>query len=361
MSNLINLTVATDIEGQGGIATVLNVYRDSGFFEEQNVRLIASHSGTGKYGALSSMALYLSALLKVSFYLIFYKVGLVHIHMASRGSYLRKSILVRLVKLLGGRVLLHLHGAEFREFYKNECSPKKQAHIRKTFEMSDSVIVLSSQWVGWAKQAFKKSNHIKVLYNAVPCSELKRTHINKGLIVFLGRLGQRKGVLDLINAFVLVKKECPEARLSLGGDGDMEFYRNEVETHGLSDSVHFHGWVSGADKDQLLEEADIYTLPSYNEGFPMGVIEAMSAGIPVVSTRAGGIPDAITDKEDGLLVDAGDVDALACALIRLIKEREFNSALARSAQLKFNQQFSVGVIIPKLKSVYAELLHKEVG
>jgi len=318
--------------------------------------VIASHSSLGRLGALSSALLYLAALLKVIAYLLFYKVGVVHIHMASRGSYLRKSIVVRLVKLLKGSVILHLHGAEFREFYENECSQKEQTHIRQTFEMSDLVIVLSSQWIHWARATFKKSDHIRVLYNAVPNNELDRSQVNVGSIVFLGRLGQRKGVSDLIHAFSKVKVACPEAKLELGGDGEIERYKNEVKKLNLGDSVGFHGWISGVEKKRLLAKADIYCLPSYNEGFPMGVIEAMSAGISVVSTKAGGIPDAIADMKDGLLVDAGDVDALASALIKLITDRELNSTLSKSAQSKFNEQFSIGTIIPRLNDLYGEVL-----
>ena len=120
----------------------------------------------------------------------------------------------------------------------------------------------------------------------------------------------------------------------------------------------FLGWISGDKKLSVLRTADIYCLPSYNEGFPMGVIEAMSANVCVVSTYAGGIPDAIESGKDGLLVNAGDVEALAQALIKLIQDRELNAQLAQSGKAKFENNFSQQAILPQLQFIYDRLTRK---
>lgn len=356
MKQPINLTIATDIDGMGGVATVLNVYRESGFFSKWNVRLISTHSSKKSLFGLNRLFLYLFALLKVTGYQLFCNVGLVHIHMASRGSYLRKSLVVRLVKALGGKVILHLHGAEFRDFYSKECSKNKQNQIKNTFEMADAVIVLSTQWLLWARETLNRSEHVLVIYNAVPPLHVNRTKSSPGLVAFLGRIGHRKGAYDLIRAFAQVKVACPYARLALAGDGDIDAAKAEVESLGLMDSVDFLGWISGSDKEELLSRADLYCLPSYNEGFPMGVLEAMSAGVPIVASRAGGIPDAIADKKEGLLIDAGDIDELAQALITVIENRELNSTYSQLAYKKFDENFSLAAVIPQLDALYSKLL-----
>lgn len=352
----INLMVSTDIEGKGGVATVLQTYRDSGFIESNNIKLIATHSSNLRFGAVGGIALYILALVKIVTYIMFYNVGLVHIHMSSRGSYTRKSLVVRLVKKLGSKVILHLHGAEFRDFYANECSSKKQAHIRRTFEICDQVIVLSSQWIDWAKQTLGRHEHVCVIYNAVPMLDIEDRQRRLGLVAFLGQIGKRKGVLDVIQAFAQVKLACPHAVLQLAGDGDIDLYKHEASVLGISNSVEFLGWVSGESKIQLLASADIYCLPSYNEGFPMGVLEAMANNVAVVSTRVGGIPDAITSGIDGTLIDAGDVDALASALIELITNRELNDAYVSAAKKKFDQCFSLDAVMPQLSELYKKVL-----
>lgn len=358
MRKTINLTIGTYIRGQGGIATVLDVYQQSGFFADNAVRLIATHSTNNRLGGVGALLLYISALMKVVFYFSFYRVGLVHIHVASRGSYLRKSVLVRLIKVLGGKVILHLHGGGFANFYANECDEKKKNHIRDTFEMSDVVIVLSSQWIQWARATFNRSEHFQLVYNAVPSLELESASTPSSTISFLGRVSERKGVHDLLKAMVRVKQHYPEARLMIGGDGDVEKYRAMSRDLGLKSHVEFLGWVSGQRKLDVLRQTQIYCLPSYNEGFPMGVLEAMSAGIAVVSTYAGGIPDAISHGKEGTLVDAGEPEALADALIELLTNQEMNQRYTQNAKQKFEQHFSVQAIIPQVQRIYDSVLRK---
>ncbi|SEA34010.1 glycosyltransferase family 4 protein [Microbulbifer marinus] len=359
MKQKINLMVGTNIRGMGGIASVLNVYHDAGFFSKWNVRLIRSHGGADKVGRVRALLLYAFSLIKITMYLIFRDVGIVHVHMASRGSYLRKSIVVRLAKFFGSKVVVHLHGAEFRKFYSEECSLSRKAHILRTFEMASAVVVLSSQWAVWVRNLLiNNKEHVRVIYNSVPELRLDEEKKQAGLVVFMGRIGTRKGTLDLLYAFAKVRQACPEATLVLAGDGDISACRDLVTELGLTDSVNFCGWISGKDKLELLSKADIYCLPSYNEGLPMGILEAMSAGVPVVASRAGGIPDAITHMREGILIEAGDIDGLERALTDLIRNRELNRRLAEFASIKYTTCFSIEAVIPQLNGLYSELLNE---
>lgn len=356
MSKKVNLTIATDIKGKGGISTVLTVYNKFGFFDDNAVKFIATHTNNVIFGNVGAFIFYAFALIRMSCYFVFFKVGLVHIHLASRGSYLRKSFIVRLAKFFKAKVIVHLHGAEFRQFYSNECDEAKRKHIRKTFDMADVVVVLSTQWHAWITTLMKDPSRVHIVYNAVPKLSLSRDNVESGNVLFLGRLGKRKGVDDLINAFVLVRETVPHAKLLLGGDGDITYYKSLVEQLGLQKSVEFLGWVSGDQKLDYLSKADIYTLPSYNEGFPMGVLEAMSAHIPIVASKAGGIPDAITSGKEGVLIDAGDVPALAEALVGLLTDVEKKKHYADAAIAKYNSSFSPDVIFPQLSNIYTDLL-----
>lgn len=356
MRKTINLMVATDRKGQGGVATVVSTYAECGFLEANQIRLIASHSTLDQGVKWRMLLRFIFALVNVVYCFVFYRVGLVHIHMSSRGSYRRKAVIVRLVKALKGKVIIHLHGAEFRDYYRDECDEPLQRHIQQTFVMADHVLVLSTQWLTWMNQVVGRTERVSVLYNAVPSLELDRSQVQPGRVAFLGRLGARKGVGDLIQAFVQVKQRYPDAQLYLAGDGEIEIYKAMANQLGLNGSVHCLGWIAGEAKNKLLTQTDIYCLPSYNEGFPMGVIEAMSAEIPVVASRAGGIPDAITDGEQGRLIDAGDIDGLAQALGDLIDQRAENQRLAEAGKQKFTENFSLQAVIPRLQSVYDELL-----
>ncbi|MBU2892244.1 glycosyltransferase family 4 protein [Colwellia sp. D2M02] len=353
----VNLMISTDPKGQGGIATVVSGYYAEGLMTDLSFIKINTHSSSNKT-KISAFIWFLFSLIKLTYYGVFYKLGVAHIHMASRGSYTRKSIILRICKFLGAKTIIHLHGAEFEDFYSKESSEKKQIKIRETFNLADKVVVLSSQWLSWINTIIQNRSKACIVYNAVPKVKLPKRTINNKNILFLGRLGNRKGTEDLIVAFSKISIEFPTIELHLGGDGDIRYYQEVSKKLGVVDQVKFLGWVAGDSKDECLANATIYCLPSYNEGFPMGVLEAMSAGIPVVASTAGGIPDAITNKKEGLLVKAGDVDALTEALRSLLSDEKLRAQYSDAAKIKYQENFSPDVIIPQLKNIYKELLDK---
>ncbi|KJZ27705.1 glycosyltransferase family 4 protein [Pseudoalteromonas fuliginea] len=353
--NVKNLIISTDYDGQGGIATVVSTYKENGLFERWNIEALSTHSSFAKAGKFSLVLMYAFFIIKLLKTIMFNQVGFAHIHIASRGSYTRKSIVVRILKFFNVKVLLHLHGAEFQDFYQNECSARKKLHIRKTFQMADKVIVLSSQWYKWLSTLLPNNSKLEILYNSVAVPELQRKHVEVGKIVFLGRVGERKGVYDLINAFKLVLDSCPKSQLIIAGDGNLDEAKKLVKNLDIENSIVFTGWVSGEQKKNLLATSDVYCLPSYNEGFPMGILEAMAASIPVVASRVGGIPDAIDNESSGFIIEAGDVGALAGTLTKLINDRVLNQRISTNAKIKFDLEFSLNIIIPKLEKIYKQL------
>lgn len=353
--NKINLMISTDPEGQGGIATVIKGYQQNKLIDDMGFISISTHSSSNR-NKVSAIVHFILSLIKVTFYGVFNNLGIAHIHMASRGSYTRKSIIIRLVRFLGAKTIIHLHGAEFETFYNKECSESKKQHIRNTFNMADKVIVLSSQWLKWIHTIVTDKNKVCVVYNAVSELNLPKKDCRNKNILFLGRLGQRKGVEDLINAFAQIALNFSNAHLQLGGDGDIAKYQAQVAKLGITEQVSFLGWVQGAARDKYLTEATVYCLPSYNEGFPMGVLEAMSAEVAVIASTAGGIPDAITNNKEGILVEAGDVNALAEALTIILSDDDKREEYISAAKIKFQKNFTHQIIIPQLKEIYKELL-----
>jgi glycosyltransferase involved in cell wall biosynthesis len=276
--------------------------------------------------------------------------------MSSRGSYMRKSILIRIVKFFKVKVILHLHSGEFKDFYNDECNAQKKEHIRNTFNMADKVIVLSTQWLSWLNTILKDKDKGIVVYNAVSIKPIEPAQRDEFFnFVFLGRLSDRKGVTDLIIAFSNVLKRYPHSRLLLGGDGELQKFKSLVVELNLNPYVEFLGWISGEEKFNLLKRADSYVLPSYNEGFPMGILEAMSCKVPIIATRVGGIPDAITSGEEGVLIKAGDVDELIQAMIFSIESPAEIESMQLKANNKYITKFSPEIIIPQLIKIYEEL------
>jgi glycosyltransferase involved in cell wall biosynthesis len=124
---------------------------------------------------------------------------------------------------------------------------------------------------------------------------------------------------------------------------------------GIEDRLHYVGWVHGAEKERVLQDTTIYVLPSYHEGLPVGVLEAMAAGVPVVATRVGGIPDTVQHGCEGELVTPGDVDALTEALDRLLRDTSYRENLGRAGQRRVSAQFDAEVVLERLGTIYRSL------
>lgn len=156
-----------------------------------------------------------------------------------------------------------------------------------------------------------------------------------GLIVYLGRLKKYKNVDHLIQAMAIVRDEVPGARLLIAGTGDrrpaLEALTRSLD---LEEAVEFAGYVSESEKISLLTRAEVAAYPSSKEGWGISVIEANACGTPVVATRVSGLRDAVVDGETGLLTPPGDQNAMARALIGLLREPDERERLARNARAR---------------------------
>jgi glycosyltransferase involved in cell wall biosynthesis len=175
-------------------------------------------------------------------------------------------------------------------------------------------------------------------------------------ILFLGSVYRRKGIFELIDAVDILQKTFPRIELLIAGEGEAsDEARNYVSQKGLESVVHFLGWIDGERKLRVLADATIFCLPSHAEGLPNAMIEAMATGLPVVVTRVGSIPDAICDRQNGLIVPAGDTHALAIALEELVINPELRDRIGRSAYKTAKSDYTPEQAVVLLASLAAEL------
>lgn len=341
--------VGTHRDTMGGISSVVGVYEQAGLFSRQPIEYLVTHRDGG---AAAKATVALQAWLRLVGMIARRRVALLHVHMSHRASCWRKLAFIWPAYAAGIPVIIHLHGSEFAEFYERECRPWQQRLISRTFDRAARVLVLSESWRRWVC-GITGNPAVITLHNpvTVPARAARADDRQPGRLLFLGRLGQRKGTYDLLAAL----EQCEQASLWLCGDGEIDACKERVRTLGIEERVQFLGWVRGDDKARLLREASVYVLPSYREGLPMSVLEAMAAGLPVVSTRIGGIPEAVTDGVEGYLIDAGDTLALADRLHRLSSAPQHAAAMGQAAYTRVRTEFSSEVIVPRLEALYAEL------
>lgn len=346
--------IGTTINAQGGVSSVVGVLKEAGLFDQCGLEYISTHRGGG---AGDKLTILLGAWFNFLAMLLRGRVALIHAHTASRASFWRKSLFIVPALLARVPVILHLHGAEFQIFYGQECSAFSRRFVRWVFEGVSQVVVLSESWQQWVRTTFPQAK-VRVIPNPINVPTLQTNHSqtrSPHKLLFLGRLGKRKGVYDLLQAAATLVSHHPQLRLLLGGDGELDAVRAQAEALGIGGHVELLGWVSGADKSRLLNEAAIYVLPSYNEGLPMSVLEAMAYGLPIVSTPIGGIPDAVRDGKEGYLVAPGDVEALADRLDRLLTDVALRAHMGEAAHARALSHFDATGIVEQWLKLYREL------
>ncbi|MCL6262743.1 glycosyltransferase family 4 protein [Craterilacuibacter sp. RT1T] len=341
--------------GRGGMLSVVERYQADGLFSRWNVRLLSPH----EEGSLSRrLWVALRALLIFCRELLLRRVSLLHCHVAMAGSFWRKSVFAWLAFACRVPVIFHLHGSDLKPWYAAQ-SPFLQKCIRSTLEHCSAVLVLSDSWADYI-HSLAPTARVQVLPNYVelPSVTLSRQVQPVVNILFLGIIGERKGVFDLLPAFAQARAIYPFMRLQIGGNGELEQARRQAEALGLAADVDFLGWVGGAERDKLLAEADLMVLPSYNEGLPISLLEAMAWSLPIISTRVGGIPELVSDGVSGLLLDAGDIDGLRDALLRLALDASLRKSMGQAGRLRVASTFSRAAVLPVLEALYAKLTGK---
>lgn len=356
MSSILShvLMIGTSLRTKGGIASVVQAYINAGLMRNGEVRYIETHIDVS---AIQKTLFFSRALVNVIRAFAFDHPALLHLHLSMRASFWRKSVFMGLALLFRVPYLIHLHGSEFQVFFEQESSAFGRWIIRAFFARSAAVIVLSGQWREWV-QTNCPANRIKVIYNPVQIiwpHERDFHETNNATVLFLGRLGQRKGAYDLVEAFSRIAHEFPRASLILAGDGEIDAVKARIDKLGLRERISCPGWVTGELKDRLLYSATVFVLPSYNEGLPMSILEAMAHGVPIITTPVGGIPDAISDGLTGLIVAPGDVESLSLAIKCLLSDAPLRARLGNASIALVRQRFAVTAIVERLRAVHAEL------
>jgi glycosyltransferase involved in cell wall biosynthesis len=194
---------------------------------------------------------------------------------------------------------------------------------------------------------------VGTIYNAVPDRPPRpsRSAHDIATVVAVGRLERQKGFDVLVDAFA----RLPEGRLLLVGDGSQRAaLEQQVALLGLDHRVHLTGWIE--DSRTLLDEADVFALPSRFEGFPLAVVEAMLAGLPVVAADVGSVREAVVAGETGVLVKPDDADDLAAALQRLLADQAERARLGRAARERALERF----VADRMAKAYVDL-YRELG
>jgi glycosyltransferase involved in cell wall biosynthesis len=279
------------------------------------------------------------------------KARIAHALVASDASCVRKLLLLTEARFCGMKTLAHFHGSTLVEWLDSLPSTWRRLLIGAA-DRCNLVATLGNRLADYLRGHGLQSP-IHIIPNGVdPAPAREPVAGRPPVILFVGRLGARKGTGDLLQSFAQLSDRYPEAKVVLMGDGEVDQAQRLAAELGIVNRVQCTGWASAQDVGRMMEQARVLVLPSYNENMALSVLEAMMRGLAVITTPVGEHRTVIEDGGDGLLVPSGDLVALRNALERVLVDPAFAEQLGRSARQKALREFDISVNHHRVVDLY---------
>jgi glycosyltransferase involved in cell wall biosynthesis len=337
------LIIGTSANTRGGITSVINAHKEGNQWDEFNCKWLETHIDK----SLPFKIIYFFKAL-IQYLFIVFRYDLIHIHLSEPVSAIRKLPFLCIAKLLRKKTIIHFHS----------FSPETTIESRYTgtygfiFRNATAIVVLSEFWKQAIESKYILSNKVYVIYNPCAIPDYTQKFDKKKHILYAGTINNRKGYNDLISAFASIAKRNPDWKLVFAGNGDIEKAKELA-----NNQLEFLGWVHGQEKSKAFQEASVFCLPSYAEGFPMAVLDAWAYGVPVVTTPVGGLPDIIKDGVNALVFNPGDIKVLSEQLQKIIENDKLRELIKNESLQLSENDFNRSKITNQLHDLYMNILH----
>jgi glycosyltransferase involved in cell wall biosynthesis len=285
--------------------------------------------------------------LKLIIILITKHIDILHIHTASKSSFWQNAVYLKISKILKKKVILHMHGASFKEFYMHS---KNKKGISKILNETDIIVALSETW----KQYYSTISNNKNIYVVNNSIEHITMHKYKRIfpkdefiVLFIGSICQRKGAYDLIESI----KDTTEPKIKFAFIGPYEnkkIFLEKIKKYNIEKKCYLIGEIVGKERFKYFASGDVFVLPSYAEGLPLTILEAMAFGKPIISTNVGAIPE-VVKKDNGILIEPGDIPGIKKAIKYIYNN---NNKYGKNNKLKIKRYYSPIVFRKKIGYIY---------
>jgi glycosyltransferase involved in cell wall biosynthesis len=289
--------------------------------------------------------------------LLTFRYRLVHIHCSDRLSFYEKSAFMLCCRCFAARTVMHIHTGRFPGFYEQSGC---KVLVRFLLNRATAIITTSRETRQFFQQTcksqvFQVPNCVSpIFFDLEPLPQQERRDI-----LFLGYINPAKGIFELLQAVKLLRKLGHDNRVLLVGSeqipGSVDRVRHFISGEGIK-GVELGGEATPEEVAGYCRSSAIFVLPSYSEGLPISMLEAMASGLPVVASRVGGIPEIVTEEENGLLVAPRDVEGLARALIRLLEDPGLCLRMGHNNRKKVRNTFSADHTAEKIVEIYNKIL-----
>lgn len=345
--------IVPSFTAKGGIATVVSGYRNTELEKRYNIKYIESYCDGGKVSKTLKAIIAYFIFIKE---LIFNKPDLIHIHSSFGGSFYRKLPFVYMANIFKIPIINHIHGSEISNLYVNAGKLKKKI-VEDCFNRCKYLIVLSQEWeerIEVVKTVTPKM--VIENYSVIHKEYLKKKNNDIKKILFLGFITELKGCFDMPDIAEKIISKYKNVKFILAGSGEIEKLKDELENKNIEEYFYFTGWVKSKEKEKLLENSDIFFLPSYTEAMPMSILEAMGYGLPIIASNVGGIPQLVKDGVNGFMAKPGDTDIFSKKILFLLENEKLCNQMGKESMKIADDNYSLERHIEKICSLYRKVL-----
>ncbi|MCX5782777.1 MAG: glycosyltransferase family 4 protein [Elusimicrobia bacterium] len=368
---------------QEGTAKITEVIINSDYLNnkyELKLLSLAKRKKTAERGKFSAINVIITIYncIKYLYYVIRFNPQIIYMPLAqNKFGFLRDSIFILIDRIFGKKICLHFHGGSFDIFLANSSSIYKK-YIKFVLSKVNIIILLANK-LQYQFINIVPENSIKTLYNPSPLSKNiyenipeKKKADNALNILFIGYISKAKGALDLARAVPLVKKGFKgNLTVNLCGhavnvernikyinepDGGYSKILEIIKENNLQEELKLLGQVDDEKKDKLFRNADIFVFPSYSEGCPIAVMEAMSYGLPLIVTPVGALDEMLKEGENCLFIKPGDYSAIAEKILYLINSPEKRKEMGKNNYELVRTKYNPEVFCIGLSKIWGEIV-----
>jgi glycosyltransferase involved in cell wall biosynthesis len=362
------LLLGPSLAALSGVTTHVRLLLGSRLAQEFALRHFQVGSEGREERAAARLARLAASPLRLAVACLRHGAAIVHINTSlnARG-YWRDLAYAAAAKLCGARVVWQVHGGALPEVFSGKF-PLLSYFVKATLQLPDAIVVLAESELK-AYREFVPGQTVLAIPNGIDCAPFRaapRRAASDGArggplrALYIGRLAARKGLTEILEALLYLQLKKVPVRLVIAGSGAEEAaLKRQAAALGLQKEIVFAGPAYGADKAKLLAESDVLLLPSYSEGLPYALLEAMAAGVVPVVTPVGAIPDVVERRAHGLFVPVRDARAIAEALGALAADRAQLARMSAACRSRIAGAYSIERLASDLIGLYKKLLVKK--
>lgn len=348
-------------EAAGGVSTHLNLLFASQLADEFSLVHFQVGSEGRTEGRVVRLVRALVSTLSLAVAIFVRSAVIVHLNTSlNTRAYWRDLAYLVVAKLCGARVLYQVHGGELpQQFFRGRALT---AFLRWTLRIPDAIVVLAQIELE-AYRRLVPAQQVLTLPNAIDCAPYARVSRSRSdpaqplKLIYVGRLIRSKGPYEALQAMSIAKAHGIKASLVIAGSGPEESaLRDYADKLGVASDVRLTGPICGDRKIGMLAQSDAFVLATYHpEGLPYALLEAMAAGLPVITTRIGAIPDVVADGVHGLFVPSRDPEAIYRAIVALSADRDLLASMSAACRTRVTAAYSIERLSDGFRRLYSEM------